>query len=280
MNKNIFVCATDITVITGANPYKDIEEIYLKYWKKFFKEDYLSIYNELINSQIPLKQEETYYECVKRIAKESNVNIYHELGSCMSTKNTDDLNLEKKKLMAKIKDKIPESKKEEFTKSFNSLTNTNFGIKYENKGVELYIEKTKNSVEFDRKYHKKVLFEIPAEKDNSIDTWHLGGKLDGLVLDKDNNQYVLEIKNRVNRLFYSLKEYEKVQCYVYMYLMGIEKTHLTETMKSKKDNSINIIEIEFEAEYWEMIIEKTMEFIEDFYKFINDKNRKIELLVN
>jgi len=278
MNKNIFVCATDLTVITGANPYKDIEEIYIKYWKKYFKEDYLSVYNELVKKQLPLKQEETYYECVKRIAKESNVNIYQELGRCMSSKNTDDLNTGKKNLMDKIKEKIPESKKEEFTKSFNSLTNTNFGIKYENKGVDIYIEKTNNRVEFNRKYHKKVLFEIPSEKDNSIDMWHLGGKLDGLVLDKDNNQYVLEIKNRVNRLFYSLKEYEKVQCYVYMYLMDIEKTHLVETMKSKKDNSINIIEVQFEAEYWEIIIEKTMEFIEDFYKFINDKNRKIELL--
>ena len=60
------------------------------------RQDYLSVYNELVKKQLPLKQEETYYECVKRIAKESNVNIYQELGRCMSSKNTDDLNTGKK----------------------------------------------------------------------------------------------------------------------------------------------------------------------------------------
>ena len=37
MNRNFYICATDLTVISGANPYKNINEIYLKYWKKHIR---------------------------------------------------------------------------------------------------------------------------------------------------------------------------------------------------------------------------------------------------
>ena len=64
-----------------------------------------------------------------------------------------------------------------------------------------------------------------------------------------------------------------------MYLLDIWETHLVETLKSKDDNTINIIEIQFDEDYWEMITEKTTIFIEDFYDFIENKQRKIKLLV-
>ena len=41
MSRNIFMCASDLSVITGHNPYKDKSEITLKYWKKHFKDDYV-----------------------------------------------------------------------------------------------------------------------------------------------------------------------------------------------------------------------------------------------
>ena len=41
MSRNIFMCASDLAVITGHNPYKEKSEITLKYWKKHFKDDYV-----------------------------------------------------------------------------------------------------------------------------------------------------------------------------------------------------------------------------------------------
>ena len=278
MSRNFFICATDLTVITGANPYKDISEIYLKYWKKHYNSDYQSVIEYMKQKKKTIVREETYSQCINRIAKENNIDIRKEVGACFSTKNVEQLNINKQKVMEKIKDKIPEKAKKEFTESFNSLTNTHFGIRYENKGVELYQEKTGNNVEFDRRYHKEIIFEVPGDKEDEIDIWHIGGKLDGISKDSHNNRFVLEIKNRMNNLFYKLRDYEKVQCYVYMYLLGIDKTHLVETLKSQENRKINIIQVDFEEKYWEFILEKTMEFIEDFYNFINDKKRKIKLL--
>jgi hypothetical protein len=287
MNRNFYICATDLTVISGANPYKNINEIYLKYWKKHFPEDYQSILEYMKKKKKTVVREETYSQCIRRIAKENNIDIGKEVGECLLTKNTEQLTQNKLKVMEKIKDKLPEKSKKEFTESFNSLTNTQFGIRFENKGIELYQQETGNSVEIDRRYHKEVIFEVPSESvssncndsnDNGIDMWHIGGKLDGISKDKDNTKFVLEIKNRVNNLFYKLRDYEKVQCYVYMYLLGIEKTHLVETLKSQENRKINIIEVIYEEKYWDFIMEKTMLFIEDFYDFILDKKRKIKLI--
>lgn len=283
MSRNFYICATDLTVISGANPYKDISEIYIKYWKKYFPEDYQNILEYMKKKNKTIVREETYSQCIRRIAKENNIDIGKEVGECLSTKNTEQLNKNKQKVMDKIKDKLSDKSKKEFTESFNSLTNTHFGIRFENKGIELYQQETGNLVEIDRRYHKEVIFEVPSDaisnnQTDNLDRWHIGGKLDGISFDKDNNKFVLEIKNRVNNLFYKLRDYEKVQCYVYMYLLGIGKTHLVETLKSQENRKINIIEVNYEDNYWDFIMEKTMIFIEDFYDFILDKKRKIKIL--
>ena len=43
-------------------------------------------------------------------------------------------------------------------------------------------------------------------------TWFIGGKIDGLT----ENNILIEIKNRMYRLFKTLRNYEKVQIFSYM----------------------------------------------------------------
>ena len=167
MNRNFYICATDLTVISGTNPYKNINEIYIKYWKKHFPEDYQSILEYMKKKKKKVVREETYSQCIRRIAKENNIDIGKEVGECLATKNTEQLTQNKLKVMEKIKDKLPEKSKKEFTESFNSLTNTQFGIRFENKGIELYQQETGNSIEIDRRYHKEVIFEVPSNCNDS-----------------------------------------------------------------------------------------------------------------
>lgn len=275
--RDFFICATDLTVITGSNPYRDINEIYIKLWKKHFNKDYIKYINYLKNKNIKTKKEETNIECIKRIAIENNLDLKKDINleSVLKTNNIEELNNHRDAILKKIKNKIPENVSKEFKESFNSVINTNFGIKYENKGGELYHTKTGNIITLDRKYHKKSVFDIDK------DVWHFGGKVDGITeICKEGVKTgcIIEIKNRVNRLFYTLKEYEKVQCYVYMFLLDIQKTHLCETLKSKDDSTLNIIEIDFDEIYWESILSKTEEFINDFYEFMENKKRKLEIL--
>lgn len=279
MSKKIFICASDLAVITGHNPYKSKDDIILKYWKKHYKTDYLECVNNLKNSNVPLKIEETNFECIKRLSKKYDIDIQRDLSKCLNTKNIEELNTNREVILNKIKDKIPNNSKEkdELEDSINRVANTNFGVKFENKGIELYVSKTSNRVEIDRRYHTKELFHI--EYNDEIDVWFLGGKVDGIVYNSDNSVSVLEIKNRVKGLFNTLRDYEKVQCYAYMYLLDLNNTHLAETLKSSKNKKMNILNVDFETDFWENSIEnKIEEFVDDFYNFLDNPLRKNELL--
>ena len=275
MDRNITICATDLTVITGHNPYKSIDEIILKFWKRYYKSDYLEFVESLNAKNIKMKKEETDFEVVTRISKENNVYLGNKLSQCFKSEDVSALNKNKESIIKSLESKLSGEKKEEFNKSLNSLTNTSFGIKYESKGGELYEEKTNNKIIKTSKYYKTELFQIPNEYDK-LDTWGVGGKIDGILLPEN---IIVEIKNRVKNLFYKLRGYEKVQCFVYMFLLESNATDLVEVLKDKNDNSINIIRVDFNESFWEKeIMLRLEEFIRDFYIFLEDPKRKLKLL--
>ena len=282
MTRNIFMCASDLSVITGHNPYKDKSEIILKYWKRHFKDDYLNTKEFMKQGNIGEKIEETHMQCLERIAKENNLDVKDVkkgLYKCLDSKNTESLQTDKEKLISEVLKKLPEKQKIEFKESVNHITNTQFGIRNENNGVEIYKKKTGNKVETSSKYYKEELFIIDNEIDGHMDIWSVGGKVDGIATDSNNNQIILEIKNRVSRLFGVVKDYEKIQCYAYMYSLDIPIIHLAEILKSQKNSDMNIFPIEFDEEFWQKdIVDNINIFVDRFYDFLKDPKQKIELL--
>ena len=102
-----------------------------------------------------------------------------------------------------------------------------------------------------------------------MDIWTVGGKVDGIVTEKDGSKCILEIKNRVNKLFNTVRDYEKVQCYAYMYALNINSIHLSEILKSRKNNNMNIFEINFEEKFGQNeIIKNINNFVDNFYDFL------------
>ena len=59
--------------------------------------------------------------------------------------------------------------------------------------------------------------------------WYIGGKIDAICSDRS---MLIEIKNRVNRLFRRPPSYEMVQIQTYMWLLDIDKGLLVECMKT------------------------------------------------
>ena len=295
MSRNIFVCASDLAVVTGHNPYKDKAEIFYKYWKKHFKDNYAETLEILKNKNLKNLKEETHMQCLERISQENNINvgaIKNKVFACLRSKNVEQLSQDKAKIDSVIK-QLPKAQQKEFADSFNHITNTQFGIRNENLGVDIYQQKMKCEVELTRKYFKKELFHI--ENDGEIDVWTLGGKVDGIATipiqdnsksknktnSKTNNskKVILEIKNRVNRLFNEVRDYEKVQCYAYMYVLDLDEVHLAEIMKSSQDHKMNIFPIVFEEDFWENQIMKSIEtFVNEFYEFLENTPMKIHLM--
>ena len=60
--------------------------------------------------------------------------------------------------------------------------------------------------------------------------WFVGGKIDAIDAE---HTLLIEIKNRVNRLFYRIPFYEQVQVQAYLHLLGLERGVLVECLKTR-----------------------------------------------
>ena len=262
---NILINISEVAIITGHNKFKTKREFLIDFWKKNAKDDY-----EKFSSKTEFIKE-TDIDIIKKIAKENNIEILQDLKKCSLTKDTSSLNSIKKEIMKKVEN-LDDAKKMEITKSINNVTNTKFGIKNENDIATLYNKLTGLTIIKDNKY-KKV--EIGLYDKNIC--FYLGGKIDGLCVE---NGIIIEIKNRVNKLFYELRDYEKVQLMCYLYIFNAKKGHLVEAFKKKDGTDINVIELDYDESFMNYIKEKLIEFMNYFIKFLNDDNLKINILSN
>jgi len=60
--------------------------------------------------------------------------------------------------------------------------------------------------------------------------WFVGGKIDAI---SDDRTLLIEIKNRVNRLFYRVPFYEQVQVQTYLHLLDLDRAVLIECLKTR-----------------------------------------------
>jgi len=261
---NICINISEIAIITGDNTFKTKREYLIDFWKKNFKEDFFK-YKQITNFT-----KENDDEIIKRITKDNNIDISKELTNCIKSNNTENLNSVKNTILSKLEN-IKDEDKKEITKSIHNLTNTKFGIKNEDDITKIYENMTGNKIIKDNKYRKIKLIEY-----NNFNLY-IGGKIDGIFADQS---AIIEVKNRINKLFYELRGYEKVQIMSYMYLFSVNKGHLVEAHKKQDETNIHIIEILYDKEYMDAIINKMIEFIKFIDTFIFNHELKISLLTN
>lgn len=261
---NILLNISQISIITGDNPYKRKRDYIIELWEKVDKNDYERCkekcnflnYNDM--------------EKIIKISDKNNINIKEELNKCNNAKDINELSKIKNLILKKI-DIIPENEKKEIENSIKNVTNTNFGIKNENDITKLYENITSSKIIKDDKYIKKLIIK------NDKFSIYIGGKIDGINIE---NNTIIEIKNRVNKLFYELRNYEKVQIICYMYIFSSNKGHLVEALKKKDKSEINIIEVDFDEIYMNNILIHIKKFVDYFYKFMNNEELKIRILNN
>ena len=199
---------------------------------------------------------------------------------CMNTKDVNKLRETKKDVINKIeKSNISREKKNEFKKSLENVANTNFGTINERDILQEYMLKTNNNATTNNTYYKKKIGDSVIN--DEVIEWFIIGKVDALVVSSNDNSSntVIEIKNRIYRYFKEVREYEKIQTFVYMFLLGYRKSHLVEALKDKKCD-INIIEINYDDDYWKEIVSEIKKFIDFFSNiFMNNIELKEEILL-
>lgn len=260
---NIFYNASEIASLINKNPYKlqqeSIEDVLCRIGKKpnmkdinkfnSITKDELVILLESFRNQSLLKEESyndlkttvknTKQEDVAKISKKMFETVANQ---SIETKTNNESKVIQKKIETKI-DKIMDKKNMKEVKEYvGGFINKQRGIKNENKIIDDYekIKKTKITNNNDCLYKKHIF---------SIDDYnfYICGKIDGIEKDE-----LIEIKNRRNRLFTFIPEYEQIQIQIYLQLTDLKKGKLVQNY----DGHQSSFNFNINHELWNNIIKE------------------------
>ena len=277
MNR-ICLFASEVSIITGHNKYEKIDKVTHRLLAEYFPEKYNKLVLKMKNEGVEIIPSDKT-EHLKKIIKDSNISgeskklIEQTLKKTVDSKNSKEFLENQNNLVKKIQEEIVKKQGKPLSKEVKQMvketvkgsTNTNYGIKNENKGTLEYTRITGQTVYTYDRFVKMPLF---SDDDLGLSVI-LGGRVDGVLMDSNGNiTKVVEVKNRTARLFYTLRNYEKVQTMIYMKLFNQERLDLIEILRKKDDTlESNIINIDFDHQFWEdQIYNKIKIYIADFLK--------------
>lgn len=164
---------------------------------------------------------------------------------------------------------ISDEKKRVLLKESESFINKTHGTLKEDSAIEIYEKRFDVKLDTSQQFFKKGITTI----NNTNFEWYIGGKVDGLYIDKENdkNSYIIEVKNRTRGFFSALRDYEKTQIHIYMYMLSIPVAKLVEKYQDK----IRITVIYQDDDYLNDVLEYLHIFADCFEnKFLNDIDMK------
>ena len=261
---NICIFASELSSLIGLNNFKSPSETLYRIWHKNFTKDFERVYKELGSKANLLEDKKDVF---KKIAKKYDKKLEVDLENCIDSKDIDGMMKQRQKLMEECKD-MDKNDKKKIEDSIINLTNTGFGTKNESRSIHIYTQMTGVPVINISDFYKRILLK------SGDYNWYIGGKIDGICADKT----IIEVKNRMHKLFYNLREYEKIQTYSYMFILESHKSQLVETYMKGQQPEVNIIDVEFEEIYWNYIYHRITLFVDYFNKFMQSDELKLKLL--
>lgn len=202
-------------------------------------------FNEKTSDELPEKVKEKLSKIVNKVEK----NITNK-----------EFNKQSKKILSTIeKLDLSESDKQIVSNEMKKQLNCKYGSKKENSSIQLFEKQTNN----------KVYSSNESLFTRQYDTYYICGMVDGFV-DKDNNTYIFEMKNRKNRMFSKIPMYEKIQLLCYTKLCNNNNIIFTQCYDKKlKIEEFNEYE---DNDLWELVLYRLKSFTDLIYEFRDNEN--------
>ena len=264
---------SNLFVIMNMNYFKKFDKVVFAVWRQFNRSDYQK-FSKLSTEATPdvvpknlssKKQLEAYQE-------KYGFNISKKIYDCQSSKTSAEVVEKKEEIIKSLpKKKIKTEDMAQIQKLVNDTSNTIYGVKNEGSAITAF-EAEYNCKVSNGQLCSKVEIQIGDKSDNCV---ILVGKVDGL----NENGEVVEIKNRVNKLFGELRGYEKPQIMSYMWMNDAKKGYMVENLNKKGGCNINIIPVDYEKDYVEkQVIPNLARFHKFFMDFMENDEWKLDLL--
>jgi len=242
-----FLYSSQLAAFIGRNPHNNACRVFNKLYEKYFT-DAIKSYK---------LEKEMQERNVGDTAKLQNIS--NKIGDkkllikiddmCKRNLSTTNLQKERNDLLKQLETKLDEEDKKEIEKAMVGYTNKKFGTIREVNALDIYKEKFNCDVITKIQQRSKKILEI-----NGNELW-LISRLDGMKMDGT----VVEIKNRIYRLFEEVREYEWMQVQAYLQVYGLPKAELVEYLNcGKGEMKVNMIEKD--DKYWEDVLKKELQY--------------------
>ena len=245
MNSRIVLRASDVAAIIGRNKYKPRNEVFDDLWKKYAPQTFTG------KTKKDKAEEALSASDAARVV----------LASALNTKAKDSAEVQKifSEALEKVNSdsKLNAAQKAEVAEHLRSKVYTTHGTRSE--------DTTSAKVEAEQG--------VKWSKDNAFythDVCELGdkkfvvvGKIDRIEERPDGSRVLVEIKNRTNRLFGRVVDYEMIQVQMYLQMLGLVHARLVE----QYNNQVLSHEITRDEEMWTNVIRPGLEeFCRDLYQ--------------
>lgn len=246
---------SNLFVIMNMNYFKKFDKVVFSVWRSFNYGDYQK-YSDLANKKEPeiIPKNLSTTKQLEAFQVKYKFDIKEDIKKCQSSKTSAGVVKKKAEILESLPKKIKKEDLKEITKLVNDTSNTVYGTKNENNAV-IAFEKT----------HKCKVSSSQACSEITINdgTIVIVGKIDGLTEKGE----VVEIKNRVNKHFNTIRGYEKPQIMTYLWMNKASSGYLVENLKTNGGCNLNVIPVEYEDNYVE---ENVIPNLTRFHKFFMD----------
>lgn len=252
----LYVNCSDInTIINEDRKYGNFNATFIKIFSKChndIKRRITENYKEVKEINIDINDDD------ELITKFNNIIFNKKLLNCS---NVEQLKINISKIQKKCKVTTDQVKENDQIKK---MLYTNYGIKYENKALQTFSKLYKINIIIDKSYHKKFILE----------NFMIGGRIDGIT----QNNEIIEVKCRTNRLYDYLFKNDKIQLMTYLYIFGFKKGYLVQYLKNDKSN-IRVFNVKYNESYYKKnVLSKLIKFYHFYKYFLTNEELKKDLI--
>ena len=245
MNSRIVLKASDVAAILGRNQYKPRQDVLNDLWKKYAPQ--------------------TFTGKTKKDKADEALSVSSEaqavLATALNTKAKDSHDVQKifSEALEKVNSdtKLSKEQKAEVAEHLRSKVYTTHGTRSEDKTAEKVAIQENVSWVKDNAFYTHDVCELGDKK------FVVVGKIDRIEERPDGSKVLVEIKNRANRLFRKVPEYEMIQVQMYLQMLGLAHARLVE----QYNNQVASHDITRDEEMWANVI---VPGLEEFCHELND----------
>lgn len=210
MPSRVVLKASEVAAILGKNPYKPRQEVFDELWKKYSPATF-SGKTKKDKAEEALNASEAAKNVLKTalaIKAENSEHVQKVFAEARAVINSDS--------------KLNDSQKAEVIEHLRSKVYTTHGTRSEDKTSDKVAAEQNVRLVKDNSFYNYEVCTLGETK------FVVTGKIDRIEEREDGSRILVEIKNRTNRLFRRVVEYEFIQIQVYLQMLGLVHAQLVE----------------------------------------------------